>query len=52
MRRALNEYIIEGVKTTIPFYRVVLGDPRFRKGKYSTDFIDQLLEVHKSKRKA
>lgn len=51
MRRALDEYIIGGVKTTIPFYRYVFSDPRFLKGKYSTNFIDELLEVQKKKKK-
>lgn len=51
MQRALDEYIIGGVKTTIPFCRIVMSDPRFRKGKYSLDFIDNLLEVQKKKRR-
>ena len=50
MRRALDEYIIEGVKTTIPLHRLILSDPRFRRGKYYTDFVDELVEVQKKKR--
>jgi len=50
MQRALDEYVIGGVKTTIPFHRLILSDPRFRKGKYSTDFVEELLEVQKKKR--
>ncbi len=38
--RALSEYIIEGVKTTIPFYRTILGNDTFKSGEYSTSFID------------
>lgn len=47
MQRALDEYVIGGVKTTIPFLRLILSDPRFRKGKYSTDFVEELLESKK-----
>jgi len=43
MQRALNEYIIGGVKTTLPFHRKVLADPRFRKGRYTTSFVDEYL---------
>ncbi|MCX6355947.1 MAG: acetyl-CoA carboxylase biotin carboxylase subunit [Candidatus Aureabacteria bacterium] len=50
MQRALDEYVIGGIKTTIPFHRLILSDPRFRKGKYSTDFVDELLEVQKKKK--
>lgn len=40
MKRALNEYIIEGVKTTIPFHREIFNHPSFRKGKFDTEFIE------------
>ncbi len=43
MSRALGEYIITGVKTTIPFEQAILQDPNFRRGVYSTNFIEQLL---------
>ena len=43
MDRALAEYVIEGVKTTIPFHQLVINDPRFQSGRYSTDFVEQLL---------
>lgn len=43
MNRALIEYVIEGVKTTIPFHQAVINDPRFQSGKYSTDFVEQLM---------
>jgi acetyl-CoA carboxylase biotin carboxylase subunit len=39
MRRALDEYSIEGVKTTIPFHKMILFNAYFRKGDYSTNFI-------------
>src|SRR3954462_4364794 len=43
MSRALSEYMITGVKTTIPFEMAILQDPNFRRGVYSTNFIEQLL---------
>ncbi len=43
MSRALSEYMITGVKTTISFEQAILQDPNFRRGVYSTNFIEQLL---------
>jgi acetyl-CoA carboxylase biotin carboxylase subunit len=43
MSRALSEYMITGVKTTISFQQAILQDPNFRRGVYSTTFIEQLL---------
>jgi acetyl-CoA carboxylase biotin carboxylase subunit len=41
--RALNEYVIEGIKTNIPFHKRVLADPRFAAGTYDTRIVDQIL---------
>jgi len=43
MSRALSEYMITGVKTTIPFDQAILQDPDFRRGHYSTNFVERLL---------
>ncbi len=43
MSRALSEYMITGVKTTIPFQQAILQDPNFRRGVYSTNFVETLL---------
>ena len=43
MSRALGEYMITGIKTTISFQQAILQDPNFRRGVYSTSFIEQLL---------
>ena len=43
MNRALSEYMITGIKTTIPFEQAILQDPNFRRGVYSTTFVEQLL---------
>jgi acetyl-CoA carboxylase, biotin carboxylase subunit len=40
MRRALDEFIVEGVKTTIPFHRQLMDDPRFQAGDFDTGFLN------------
>ncbi|MBL7890595.1 MAG: acetyl-CoA carboxylase biotin carboxylase subunit [Bacteroidia bacterium] len=40
MHRALSEYVIEGVKTTIPFHLRLMKDERFIKGDYTTKFLE------------
>ena len=41
MRRALEEYIIEGIETTIPFHMWVMRDKHFASGTFDTSYIDQ-----------
>jgi acetyl-CoA carboxylase, biotin carboxylase subunit len=40
MERALSEYVIEGVHTTIPFHQQLFQHPDFRKGEYTTKFLE------------
>jgi len=40
MYRALSEYVIEGVKTTIPFHLQLMKDERFRSGNFNTKFLE------------
>ncbi|MFH1156338.1 MAG: pyruvate carboxylase [Pseudomonadota bacterium] len=40
MNRALKEYIIGGLKTTIPFHQKIVSDPVFQSGEYDTRFIE------------
>lgn len=40
MRRALDEFVIEGIKTTIPFHRQLMDDTRYIAGDYTTAFMD------------
>jgi len=40
MMRALREYEVEGIQTTIPFYRMLLGDAAFIRGDYSTATVE------------
>ena len=41
MSRALDEFVIEGIKTTIPFHQKLMKDKNFQKGKYTTKFMDE-----------
>jgi acetyl-CoA carboxylase biotin carboxylase subunit len=43
-RRALDEFIVEGVHTTIPFAHHIVSNPDFAAGKYNTGFIDKLMQ--------
>jgi acetyl-CoA carboxylase biotin carboxylase subunit len=43
MSRALGEYMITGIKSNITFQQAILQDPNFRRGVYSTAFVEQLL---------
>lgn len=40
MKRALDEFVIEGIKTTIPFHRQLMDDPNYVLGNYTTAFMD------------
>ena len=40
MERALEEFIIEGVKTTIPFHQALMKNENFRSGNYTTKFME------------
>ena len=40
MERALDEFIIEGIKTTIPFHQQLMKNEDFRKGNYTTKFME------------
>ena len=42
MARALEEYQLLGIKTTIPFYQRIMHDPVFLKGNFTTAFIDEI----------
>ena len=49
MRRALDEFIIEPIKTTIDFHREVLKNPFFVKGEFSTNFINDTFKIEGAK---
>lgn len=41
MKRALEETVIEGIKTTIPFHIYLMDDPVFKSGKFTTGYLDE-----------
>ncbi|MEO8382908.1 MAG: acetyl-CoA carboxylase biotin carboxylase subunit [Acidobacteriota bacterium] len=43
MRRALSEYRVEGIMTTIPFFSFIMNHPDFVAGRFDTGFIDRIL---------
>ena len=47
MRRALDEYYITGIKTTVPFHAAMMRNSDFRDGKYDTGLIDRLISAGK-----
>jgi acetyl-CoA carboxylase biotin carboxylase subunit len=49
MRRALGEYHVGGIRTTIPFFLSVLDDEEFRRGEIDTGYIARFLERQKAK---
>jgi len=40
MTRALDEFVIEGIKTTIPFHQEVMRSDQFRAGNFGTGFVE------------
>ena len=50
LRRALDEYVIAGVRTTVPFARWLLDQPRFAAGDFSTDFIAETWDADEASR--
>lgn len=42
MKRALDEFIIEPIKTTIPFHKHVMNDALFLRGDFTTDYVEKL----------
>ena len=43
LRRALEEFVIEGVKTTIPLHQALLDDPEFQRGDYTIKWLEEWL---------
>jgi acetyl-CoA carboxylase biotin carboxylase subunit len=44
MQRALDEYLIEPIRTTIPLHKQIMSDPSFRRGQITTNYIDRQLQ--------
>ena len=43
MQRALNEFLIEGIKTTIPFQDAIIKNSDFRSGNYNIGWVEAFL---------
>ncbi|MGE5246029.1 MAG: acetyl/propionyl/methylcrotonyl-CoA carboxylase subunit alpha [Betaproteobacteria bacterium] len=43
MRRALGEYLVAGIRTTLPFFRWLFEQPEFLEGRFDTTYLDELL---------
>jgi acetyl-CoA carboxylase, biotin carboxylase subunit len=43
MKRALNEFLVDGIKTSIPFQIAILENADFRNGKYHIAWVEQFL---------
>ena len=46
MKRALEMFVIEGIRTSIPLQRRIMADPDFAAGRFDTHFIERLLAHH------
>jgi acetyl/propionyl-CoA carboxylase alpha subunit len=44
IKRALDEFVIEGIKTTIPFHKYVISTPEFLSGDFDTHFIEKIYQ--------
>jgi acetyl-CoA carboxylase biotin carboxylase subunit len=45
MRRALGEYLVTGIKTTVPFFTWLLAQPDFARGAFHTTYLDEILKA-------
>ena len=44
MRQALDEFVVEGIKTNVSFHKKIMGDQRFREARYDTNFLEEFLK--------
>lgn len=49
LKRALDEYLVEGIKTTVPFHKFVINTPEFQSGNFDTHFIENIYNKQESK---
>jgi acetyl-CoA carboxylase biotin carboxylase subunit len=50
MRRALGEYVVTGIQTTLPFFRWLLDEPDFVAGRFHTTYLDEVLHARGGRR--
>ncbi|MBA15713.1 MAG: acetyl-CoA carboxylase biotin carboxylase subunit [Sphingomonas sp.] len=48
LRRALEEFVVEGVKTTIPLHQQLINDPEFQQGEYTIKWLEEWLAKEES----
>ncbi|MDQ2925967.1 MAG: ATP-grasp domain-containing protein, partial [Acidobacteriota bacterium] len=51
MQRALSQFVVEGIHTTIPLHRTIFADAEFRSGAFDTKFMERFLERQKEYKK-
>jgi len=44
MQRALSQFVVQGIQTTIPLHQKIFADPEFRSGQFDTKFMERFLE--------
>lgn len=49
MRRALEEFIVEGIKTTIPYHLQIMDDPNFQSGNFNTQYLEKSFKFNPDK---
>jgi acetyl-CoA carboxylase biotin carboxylase subunit len=49
LRRALDEYRVVGVRTTVPFFQWVIGQPEFAEGRFDTTYLDGILAARQGR---
>lgn len=47
LRRALEEFVIEGISTTIPLHQHIIADPEFLDGQYNIHWLEKFIEKHR-----
>jgi len=47
LKRALGEFVVEGIKTTIPFYQEILNEEKFLNGSYDIHWVENYMENNK-----
>jgi acetyl-CoA carboxylase biotin carboxylase subunit len=52
MQRALSQFVVEGIHTTIPLQQKIFNDPDFRKGVFDTKFMERFFEKEAARKKA
>jgi acetyl-CoA carboxylase biotin carboxylase subunit len=44
MQRALSQFVVQGIHTTIPLHQKIFDDPEFRAGNFDTKFMERFFE--------